>query len=600
MPCNSEQNAIINDIKNSNSSISIIQGKAGSGKSFLVRELISILNHAIVLTPTNMAKSVYASAQTIHSFFYGEFDEIDEGYQNPQKYSANRNDYHDFFLRKIHQVGTMIIDEISMVRADTFEMMNVICQKAKGNDKPFGGIRVICVGDLYQLPPIVEDEEVNKYLLNEYKGIYFFNSHVIRNNKSSIKYYELKKSVRHNNDPQYERILDCLRRGNSINNTVYMLNLLNQRVVPLSGIPSNVIAIASSNAEVLTINHQELSKLIGTPHRVLAEIRIKSKTDNSYYEYNVDKEQPDENVFNTIEIPSRYESEFIFKKGARVIFTESRKKLGYNNGDFGVISHKDDRGIYVQIEKNGQTVLITKTTDYRYKMAYNQLEHSLTRVTPYIQKTVQYPLKLAYAFTIHKSQGQTLDNVILDLQSHIFAPGQLYVALSRVKSLNGLYLTKPVSLSDIIVDPEVTDFMKEFAGLDSTNNTSDFLSEENKDIVQLQQFVNNNERMNSVRDYLNYTLGLANNLYSKGIYNYALLEIIKAKIIVEDSYNIEDYSHLIDYIQTIENKHIQEVTQEDCDKAIACLSQLYKKVCGNKHKTVSKDKILLPVKRNVS
>ena len=155
MPCNTEQQRIIDDFLKNPAPITLIQGKAGSGKSYLIRELVSRTHGAVILTPTNMAKSVYANAQTLHSFFYGEFDDLENGYQNPHTYSVSRNSYHSYFINKLRPIRTLIIDEVSMVRADTFEMMNVICQESLNNPEPFGGIKVILVGDMFQLPPIV-------------------------------------------------------------------------------------------------------------------------------------------------------------------------------------------------------------------------------------------------------------------------------------------------------------------------------------------------------------------------------------------------------------------------------------------------------------
>ena len=180
-----EQQQVVNACINNPAPITIIQGKAGSGKSYLVRELAQQLENAVILTPTNMAKTVYQYAQTYHSFFYGELDNLDEGYQNALDYCFHNNSW---CVDRISHVRVMIFDEISMVRSDYFEMMNKICQAVKRNSLPFGGIQVVLVGDMFQLPPIVEDEEIYRYLLKEYGGVYFFNSHIIQNNICNIVY----------------------------------------------------------------------------------------------------------------------------------------------------------------------------------------------------------------------------------------------------------------------------------------------------------------------------------------------------------------------------------------------------------------------------
>lgn len=588
MPCNAEQQRIIDDFLTNPAPITLIQGKAGSGKSYLIRELVSQSGGSVILVPTNMAKSVYSNAQTMHSFFYGEFDDLEEGYQNPKTYSSARNSYHGYFVNKLRPIRTMIIDEISMVRADTFEMMNVICQETLRSPAPFGGIKVILVGDMFQLPPIVEDEETGRYLKDEYGGYYFFNSHVIQKHLKDIRFYELKHSVRHGNDPEYERILDNLRRGCPVDIAVPMLDRLNSRVVPLSSIPPNVISIASSNAEVLRINHQELAKLPGQEYRELAVFTIKRKDDNRYTQYTVGQQQPDEKEFNTIEVPSKFESDFMFKVGARVMFTESRKKLGYVNGDFGTIVRKEGSTIYVRIDKTGDIVMINRVDHYRYQMKYDDTKRDLVKVTPYVQKTNQYPLKLACAFTIHKSQGQTYEQVVLDLHSHIFASGQLYVALSRVKTLNGLYLTKPVSISDIIVDKEVVSFMSRYDG----SNVAAYDARpvlHNTEISSLRTFVVDNESLASVKTYIEKSLSLAESLYANRLYPYAALELVKTMVILEDYYFTDKYAPLVSAIRVIENR-FPNVNATDCEAMTRRLAELYKILYRTEHRTVVNDK----------
>lgn len=592
MPCTAEQQRIIDDFLRNPAPITLIQGKAGSGKSYMIRELVSKTRGTIILVPTNMAKSVYSNAQTIHSFFYGEFDDLENGYQNPRSYSTRTNGYHALFANKLSSIQTIIIDEISMVRADTFEMMNVICQGTRGNTLPFGGIKVILVGDMFQLPPIVEDPELERYLKAEYSGNYFFNSHVIQKHLSSIRYYELKHSVRHNNDKEYEAILDGLRRGCPIETAAALLKQLNGTVVPPGRIPDNVISIASSNAEVLRINHQELSKLPGAQRQALAVFTIKSKYSDTYTHYSVGQEQPDENEYNTIEVPSKFESQFIFKPGARVIFTESKKKLGYVNGDFGTIVRQDGDTVLVRIQKSGDVVGINRTDHYRYRMKYDEAKHALTKETPYIQKTNQYPLKLAYAFTIHKSQGQTYDSVVLDLHSHIFASGQLYVALSRVKSINGLFLTKPVSISDIIVDQEVIRFMSRFSseGTPSPAGRPIVPIHRQSTILDFKSTVSTHETLPSVRFYIEQASSLAAELFEKGYYPYALLELNKCLVILEEYYHAEGYQSLISQLRAIEDR-FPRITESDCNQAAHILADLYEHLYGTGHKTVVNDKL---------
>ena len=170
------QEEVLNFLRSTATGITFVHGKAGCGKTYLIKKLVSGMSGCQVLAPTNLAASLYNGARTLHSFFYGAFDDLDEGYQNPN----NLSDLKVAGLRlRLKTIRLLVIDEISMVRSDLFEMMHQICQKALGNDKPFGGIPLVLVGDMFQLPPIVSDDAVFEYLKKEYGGIYFFNSHDI-------------------------------------------------------------------------------------------------------------------------------------------------------------------------------------------------------------------------------------------------------------------------------------------------------------------------------------------------------------------------------------------------------------------------------------
>lgn len=416
-----------------------VHGKAGCGKTYLINRIESMVAGCQVLTPTNLAASLYRHARTLHSFFHAGFDNLDEGYQNPKELSANRVAKYGAILSTVSMI---VIDEVSMVRADTFEMMHAICSMALGDPRPFGGIPVVVVGDLFQLPPVAATTAEYDYLMNEYGGINFFDSHVFRRHIREVKLFELTKSYRQKNDAGFVALLDALRTRMSATEMSAWLEKMNQRVV--SKVPEDAVYIACSNDQVARVNLECISTLPGEIECVSAKFMMKDK-----------EAEP--------ELPSCYDRELNFKIGARVMFTKSSKFANYQNGEFGEIVSYDgerfvvrkDNGLLVQCPNAADRYSSSQMHDYRYDMEYDEDTHTLTRVLPYAQLTEQFPLKLAYAFTIHKSQGQTYDKVVVDLTSHIFESGQLYVALSRVKTFEGLYLTTPLTPADIIVDESI-------------------------------------------------------------------------------------------------------------------------------------------------
>lgn len=198
-PTSSTQENVLDFLLQNPSGITFVHGKAGCGKSYLIRKIESQILGCQVLTPTNLSATLYSRARTLHSFFYKCFDSLDEGYQNP----ANVTEASVLGFSALDGISMLVFDEISMVRSDTFEMMHEICCKVKHNNLPFGGIPIVIVGDLFQLPPIVTTDAENEYLKKEYGGIYFFNSHVIQNNINNIRLFELIKSFRQQNDTNY-------------------------------------------------------------------------------------------------------------------------------------------------------------------------------------------------------------------------------------------------------------------------------------------------------------------------------------------------------------------------------------------------------------
>lgn len=271
-PIASTQKEVLDYLLKNPGGITFIHGKAGCGKTYLIKKIESSNHGCQVLTPTNLAASLYKRARTLHSFFWRGFDELEEGFQNPANITPARTCN---MANELSKVTMLIFDEISMIRSDTFEMMNQICQKVKDNDLPFGGIPVVVVGDLFQLPPIVSDEAIHNYLMNEYGSIYFFNSHVIQNNLDKIKLFELAKSYRQKNDPEFVRLLDAFRQPLSPDKKVELLESFNARVTSL--LPDDAVYIASSNDEVSAINANKLSELPGDLKHNEAVYEIKLK-----------------------------------------------------------------------------------------------------------------------------------------------------------------------------------------------------------------------------------------------------------------------------------------------------------------------------------
>lgn len=583
MPLNQEQQAVANAILTSRAPITIIQGKAGTGKSFLVKSIVSQLGRVQILCPTNLAKQVYPTASTMHSFFYGEFDNLDEGYLNPNGYNYVRSS--QWFLPKIASIDTFIFDEISMVRSDTFEMMNKICQVAKCSYQPFGGIRVIAVGDMMQLPPIVEEEEVYKYLVKEYGGIYFFNSHIIKKELSNIAFYELHQSVRQQDDKEYEKILDKFR-STDVQNDETLLEILNTRIHPLDQIPENVPYIASSNAEVHRVNTENLSKLSGPEYRSRANITIKERISDITLTFDYDElYNLDTQKYHEVVMPSAFDGELKFKVGARVVCTSSKKRDGYINGDFGVVTSYDGQYIFVRLDRNGYVVRIGRSDNYKYAMEYDAANHTLARKTPYYQRVVQFPVKLAYAFTIHKSQGQTYNNIVLDLRSHIFAPGQLYVALSRVRSLDGLYLTRAVAFSDIIIDPAVDAFLNRFSRTDQHPVQSSLSIQKPVVYDRLESLIQSNEKTPSNVVILG-TLKSFIQIYGKKQYKYAYLELQKIIEAIYAAYDTSKYVNQIASIRDVEFRDMERTDKNICDEVLAIVFDIYLHVCKLPRTTV--------------
>ena len=600
-PVASTQQDVLDYLSKNPGGITFVHGKAGCGKTYLINQIESSNRGCQVLTPTNLAASLYKRARTLHSFFWKGFDDLDEGFQNTANITPAKASNMSYELSK---VTMLVFDEISMVRSDTFEMMNQICQKAKSNNLPFGGIPVVVVGDLFQLPPVVSDEAIHNYLINEYGGIYFFDSHVIQNNLDKVRLFELTKSYRQKNDPEFVKLLDAFRVPLSPEKKVELLESLNSRVS--SDLPEDAIYIASSNDEVSSINAEKLDALAGKLQSHEALYRIKLKNSDSHVDLR-QSELPSDKDIEQIVIPSQYDGVLTFKIGARVMLTKNCKvnrQRYYTNGDFGTIEAFNGNYFTISLDK-GTTVMCpcpedryseSQTREYRYEFIYDSQSHKITRKKPFIQRTDQFPLKLAYAFTIHKSQGQTYEKVILDLNSHIFAPGQLYVALSRAKSLGGLYLTKKITYSDIISDDSIFLFLNKVRLANGAKATSPATQSpaapkraiDNPRCDDFISFVKLNEQSDSIKDFLCHTLDSYKSVFALGQNDLAMEELIKVIDLINGTYRTDHYDDMILVMRS------KQSTSEDCSYNLNAIFEIYTDVIKSPRQQLSSDNKYLP------
>ncbi len=395
-----------------------ITGKAGTGKSTLL-DLFrrSTSKNIVVLAPTGIA-ALRIQGQTIHSFF--KFP--------PRLILPTDIQLKPGLLRLVRKLEILVLDEISMVRADILDGINRMLQLHRKNSLPFGGVRLIVFGDIYQLPPIVSSIEERQFFSTEYESPYFFSSHIWRN-LENIQYISLSTIYRQT-DRSFIRLLDDIRHGDVEYDT---LEELNQRVDETFE-EDGYIHLSPRNSTMQRINQRKLDELAGEERSYLAVVTG---------EYNP-QFAPADPILK-------------LKVGAQVIFVRNDPERVFVNGTIGMVTVIDNNAITVKIASDGKEVTVTRASwdMVRYKLDENNDDKIKPEVVGSFE---QYPLKLAWAMSIHKSQGQTFDRVILDMEGGAFEYGQTYVALSRCRTLEGIVLKRPLKPRDIMVDQRVVDF----------------------------------------------------------------------------------------------------------------------------------------------
>lgn len=398
-----------------------ITGKAGTGKSVLLQYFRkNSTKRIVVCAPTGVA-AINIGGATIHSLF-----RLPIGFIDVQSTSTNSLRVSKKTQELLREVDCVVIDEISMVRADVLDGIDYVLRYAKGKKEAFGGTQIIMFGDLYQLQPVVADKSLHEYFLENHGGFYFFNAHVWDNTHFLL--YELEHIYRQKDD-KFKEILNAVRCGDAEAET---LNELNKRVE--HDYPENgVIALVPTNAQVEGINRYKLQTLPGQIKEYKAE--VEGDISESYF--------PTDDVLR-------------LKRKAQVIMVKNDREKRWVNGSIGsIIDLKDD---CIKVKIGDDIYEVGRETWPKISYVYNR---DTRRPEEEITGTfTQFPVKLSWAMTIHKSQGQTYDRVMIDFGTGAFTHGQTYVALSRARTLEGIYLRKPVEKKDIIVDPVIVEFMK--------------------------------------------------------------------------------------------------------------------------------------------
>jgi len=413
-----EQQAVFDAIETTLENL-FVTGRAGTGKSTLLNYLSENTSKSLVIcAPTGVA-ALNVGGQTIHSLFRLPIGVIAD---NDIDQSAE--------LRKLlSTIDTLVIDEVSMVNADLLDAIDRSLRQARGKrNEAFGGVQVVLFGDPYQLAPVPGEGDERAYFEDHYRSMWFFDAKVW--NDTDLTIYELT-SIHRQHEGEFKYMLNAVRHGGVTAEIAARLNEVGARPQPTDG----AITLASTNGIVTRINASELARLPGRVLTARAEVS---------------------GDFGGRAFPADEALEL--KLGARVMFL--RNDTGNDggprwvNGSIGTVT-KIDATVWVEID--GERHEVKPAIWEKFKYNYSPLTKSLRKDV--VAEFTQFPLRLAWAVTIHKSQGKTYDRAIVDLGPRSFAPGQTYVALSRISTLDGLYMTRPLRPSDIIVDENVVRFM---------------------------------------------------------------------------------------------------------------------------------------------
>ncbi|NJB86622.1 ATP-dependent exoDNAse (exonuclease V) alpha subunit [Lewinella marina] len=400
-----------------------VTGRAGTGKSTLLQIFKrSTRKNVVVLAPTGVA-ALNVGGQTIHSFF-----NFPPRLLQSKDIRPNRR-----YQRLFANLETLVIDEISMVRADVMEAIDYGLRLNRGSGEPFGGVQLILFGDLFQLPPVVSSETEREFFSLRYASPYFFSADCL--DYIDLEMIELRQVYRQDSR-HFLRLLESIRNATVDRDELEDLNARYQPdFEPEEG--SNYLTLAARNATVTRINANALEALDSPEHLYTAEVKGNF---------------PD----RLFPVPQLLR----LKVGAQVMTLRNDSERRFVNGTIGTVKECKPRSVVLEIVENGRPAEVEVEYDEWDIIRYTADGADLRKIATETLGTYrQLPVRLAWAVTIHKAQGKTFDKIIVDLgRSGAFEHGQTYVALSRCRTLDGIVLRQPLTLRDVLVDPEVVQF----------------------------------------------------------------------------------------------------------------------------------------------
>ena len=412
-----------------------LTGKAGTGKSTFLRHVAQNTKKSnVILAPTGIA-AINAGGSTLHSFFRLPFHPLlpnDTRYD--RRHIKETLKYTSAQRKLIREVELIIIDEISMVRADIIDFIDKVLRIYTRNYEPFGGKQLLLVGDIYQLEPVLREED-RQLLAPFYPSAYFFNARVWQ--QMQLVSIELRKVYRQRDD-HFIAMLDRIRQNHATQGDLEELNRRQSRTPSLSDGSGLSILLATRRDIVDYTNEQRLAELEGAPSMFRGVIK---------------GDFPESSLPTPMELS--------LKPGAQVIFIKNDKEKRWVNGTLGTVVEIDEEvGIIGVVDEQGNAFDVEREVWENMRYTFNEKEQKIEEEL--LGTYEQFPLRLAWAITIHKSQGLTFNQVKIDFTGGAFAGGQTYVALSRCTSLQGISLVAPIRQQDIFVRPEVVRFAQRY------------------------------------------------------------------------------------------------------------------------------------------